>query len=160
MPRLLSLNNKQRRRQTSGTVFATTTTTTSFIQSLPSIAWSITLWSIWNCNWEARLRENENGNSTTMSDDLSRGSTPGGRRQSFTEKMFGGAREWFQANRSTSNPGASIQMGSSPPNDDHASGGSRSRSRSLSNSYMFNHHRDLIIPGPVFWTTSLSLIRW
>lgn len=85
-----------------------------------------------------------------MNDD--RGNSPGGRRQSFTEKMFGGAREWFQANRSISNPGASpIQMGSSPPTaGGHDMDGNRSRSRSLSNSYMFNHHRDLIIPGPVF----------
>lgn len=82
-----------------------------------------------------------------MNSDDSRSNSPQmmGRRMSLTERMLGNARDWFQANRSVSNSG--VQMGSSPPIDDAIS---RSRSKSLSNSYMFNHHRDLIIPGPVF----------
>lgn len=82
-----------------------------------------------------------------MNSDDSRSNSPqfGSRRPSLTERVLGNAREWFQNNRSVSNSG--VQLGSSPPTDD---GMGRGRSKSLSNSYMFNHHRDLIIPGPVF----------
>ena len=79
-----------------------------------------------------------------MNSDDSRSNSPQlvGRRMSLTERVLGNARDWFQNNRSLST--SSPQPAS--PIEDMA----RGRTRSLSNSYMFNHHRDLIIPGPVF----------
>lgn len=84
----------------------------------------------------------------------------GQRRQSFSERMFGNARDWFQRSnsRDSSNgsPFGSPPNGSSFDSDNSSSGQIHGRPRSLSTSsslaksYWFNHHRDIIIPGPVF----------
>lgn len=97
-------------------------------------------------------------------DDHSGSAFGSDRRTSFTQKMFGNIREFMHGSNGSPNtsfrsPFERSESVTSSSNDSGTSG--RERSKSLGSSYMFNNHRDLIIPGPFYWARiNLNELGW